>query len=466
MHEETDFLQGHSALSPPEKLLASLREAIEQGQLKPGQRLPSIRRTVAERGVSFHTVVNAYERLQACGLIDAQAGRGYFVQPQAAPVAPAAPGWIRTSDPHQLKAFWRLFHGNDHCMKLGCGWLPPSWRDTASLARVVRRTANCAHSSLVEYGDPAGHLPLRQALAARLAQQLKAPLAAEQLLTTLGATQALDLLIRHCVAPGDRVLVDDPCNSNLVQLLRLRGAQVIGIARRADGPDLEQLGSVLRARPARAMFVNSRLHNPTGTSVSPQNAFGLLQLAHQHDLLIVEDDVYGDFSVDLSSPLLSLDGLRRVVYVGSFSKSLSANLRVGYIAAPAGLIAELADLKLMTCVSVPGLCERVLGAILADGTYDRHLGRLRRRLQTAQAHAQAAFVQWGWELFFPAHEGLFLWVRHPRWLPGDSQVNAAFAQNILLAPGVLFSCQDQPSPWMRINVAHLEVAKAAQVFAF
>ncbi|MFF7708866.1 aminotransferase class I/II-fold pyridoxal phosphate-dependent enzyme [Pseudomonas sp. NPDC007930] len=452
------------ALSQQEQLWQALITSIEQGQLQPGQRLPSIRATVAERGASFHAVVSVYERLQASGLIEAQAGRGYFVQPPAPAPLPAA-GPIHLAGAHPLKAFWRLFHGNDHCMKLGCAWLPPGWRDTAAFARVVRRTANFAHSSLVEYGDPCGHLPLRQALAARLARQLKAPVGAEQLLTTLGATHALDLLIRQCIQPGDRVLVDNPCNSNLVQLLRLRGAEVVGIARGADGPRLAHMAQALAAGPARALFVNTRLHNPTGTSVSAQNAFGLLRLAQQHGLLIVEDDVYGDFCAEGASPLLGLDGFERVVYVGSFSKSLSANLRVGYIAAAEPLISALADLKLATCVSVPGLCERVLAAILADGSYERHLQRLRRRLQTAQATARAAFRRWGWEVFHPASEGLFLWVRHPRWRPGDEQLNAAFEQGVLLAPGVLFSADGQVSEWMRVNVAHLCVARGERVFA-
>lgn len=460
-------LDDSQRLSVTDQLVAAIKLAIEHGQLKSGQGLPSIRRMAANQGLSFHTVVSAYERLGAKGLISAQAGRGFFVMARANAQLPNGPSpQIRTVDPHGLKAFWQMFHGNDQCMKLGCGWLPAEWRDTQALARVIRRTANFAHSSLVEYGDPAGYLPLRHNLVDHLSPRLGMALNIDHLLTTLGATQALDLVIRQFIEPGDEVLIDDPCNSNLVQLLRLRGARVTGVPRRCDGPDIEILAALLNTRKIKAFFINSRLHNPTGTSLSPHNAFKLLQLAHDHDVMIVEDDVYGDFCSDHDNRLVTLDGLHKVIYIGSFSKTLSANLRVGYIVAQPSLISELADLKLMTSVSVPSFCERFLSAILIEGTYDKHLQAVRRKLQTYQAIAQASFLKWGWELFHPVKDGMFIWVRHPGVRNLDSFIKTAFQRDILLAPSILFSAVGQSGPWLRINVAHLNVQKAQLLFEF
>jgi DNA-binding transcriptional MocR family regulator len=448
-----------------EQLVTTLKRDIENGRLKPGQQLASIRRMAAERRLSFHTVVSAYERLAATGLISAQPGRGYFVTSRGDTQLPGSHGPSTPApDPHGIKAFWQLFHGNEQCMKLGCGWLPPSWRDTQSLARVIRRTANFAHSSLVEYGDPAGYLPLRNNLAEHLSPRLGVTVAAEQILTTLGATQALDLVIRHLIGQDDEVLIDDPCNSNLMQLLRLRGARVTGVPRRGDGPDIDFLAAVLANRKVKAFFINSRLHNPTGTSVSPHNAFKLLQLAYEHDLTIVEDDVYGDLSAEQNNRLVTLDGLRKVIYIGSFSKTLSANLRVGYIVAPPALITGLADLKLLTCVSLPSFCERFLNEILVEGCYAKHLQAVRRNLQMSQAEAQASLRKWGWELFHPVKEGMFLWIRHPELDCLEAFIKAAFERNILLAPGSLFSADGQPTAWLRINVAHLDTALAATLF--
>ncbi|TLX54083.1 PLP-dependent aminotransferase family protein [Stutzerimonas nosocomialis] len=447
-----------------EQVAEAIRTAILNGGIRPGQRLPSIRKLSASHGLSFHTVVGAYERLEVSGLISARPGRGFFVEATAAKPAATALHSLAGNDQSSLSAFWRLFHGNAASMKLGCGWLPSSWRDTQTLARVIRRTANFAHSTLVEYGDPSGHLPLRQHLSEHLEKRLGLALDPNQILTTLGATQALDLVIRKIIEPGDCVLVDDPCNSNLVQLLALRGAEVVGIARLPDGPDIERLEAVLATRPVRAFFINSQLHNPTGSSLSPQNAFQVLQLAYRYDVTLVEDDVYGDFSGDRNASLVTLDGLRKVIYISSFSKTLSASLRVGYLIGSPDLVASLADLKLLTSVAVPSFCERFLSAILADGTYERHLGLVQRKLQTSQAIAQAAFQSWGWEIFHAAKGGMFIWIRHPRLSDLDAFLERALQCGILLAPGNLFSADGRKSPWLRINVAHLDVEQAEPLF--
>lgn len=448
-----------------DQLVARLTKEIADGRWVAGQKIPSIRQMAATQRISFHAVVSAYERLEAQGVIRVESGLGYYVCTPDEPLPARAKLEPRGAlDPHGIKAFWQLFHGNEQSLKLGCGWLPAAWRDTQALARVVRRTANFAHSSLVDYGDPAGYLPLRQKLVAHLQPRLGVALAPDHLLTTLGATQALDLIIRQRIEPGDRVLLDDPCNGNLVQLLRLRGAILVGIPRRHDGPDMDALARCLAQGPVKAFFLNSRLHNPTGTSLSDHAAFRLLQLANEHDVLLVEDDVYGDFSLAGQSRLVALDGLRKVIYIGSFSKTLSANLRVGYIVAPPSVIQPLADLKLLTSVAVPGFCERFLSAMLADGSYERHLRRVRYQLQSAQATAQQHLQQWGWELFHAPTEGMFLWVRHPQRPCLKAFIDAGFEQGILLAPSALFSAYGEAGPWLRINVAHFRPELASPLF--
>lgn len=457
--------------SPAERAFLEISEALVNGTFQPGQQLPSIRRWAARPGLSFHGVVRAYERLEALGRVVANPGRGYFMAAEGlADVAVASEDASLFTTAHasrpstELDPFWALFHASGTSMKLGCGWLPPEWTDTRSLARVIRRTATFARSSLVEYGDPAGYLPMREALACHLRGRHCLPVTASNILTTLGATQALDLIIRLLVSPGDRVLVDDPCNSNLIRLLQLRGAQVIGVTRSTEGPDLDAVQAHLHHAPVRAFFINARLHNPTGTSVSPQQACALLKLSAAHGMLLVEDDVYGDFCSRPAHHLASLSGLVNVVYVGSFSKTLSANLRVGYVAAPPALISRLADLKLLTSVAVPGFCERFIGAILADGSYERHVRKARLRLQTAQATTCAALEQWGWELYHTPREGMFVWVRHPRWACTQGLIEAALAHQVLLAPGRLFSADGSDTPWLRINVAHFDLPRAQAVF--
>jgi DNA-binding transcriptional MocR family regulator len=453
-----------SRVGPAERAFEAISSMLASGAIRPGEQMPSIRQWAVRPGLSFHGVVRAYERLEALGLVVANPGRGYFAACPT-PVLAAEPAPLRAPQGSpELGPFWAMFHAQGEAMKLGCGWLPPQWTDTRSLARVIRRTANFARSSLVEYGDPAGYLPLRDALARHLSARLGLPVTPANIVTTLGATQALDLLVRLLIRPGDRVLVDDPCNSSLIRLLRLCGACVLGVPRRGCGPDIAVVTEHLQAGPVRAFFINARLHNPTGTCVGAPQACALLKLSAEHRMLIVEDDVYGDFCSDGSHRLATLEGLANVIYVGSFSKTLSANLRIGYVVARPEWVARVADLKLLTCVAVPSFCERFLNAILADGSYERHLRQVRRRLQTAQANTQRTLGGWGWELFHRPGEGMFLWVKHPRLAQTQGFIEAAAQRQVLLAPGRLFSASDEETPWLRINVAHFEPDRARPVF--
>ena len=142
--------------------------------------------------------------------------------------------------------------------------------------------------------------------------------------------------------------MDEPGNGNLIRLIQLAGGTVIGIRRTQDGPDVNEMESHLAQHRVKAFFCNSTFHNPTGGNISPPNAFKVLRLAVQHDFIVVEDDVYGDFSPSVRQTFAELDNIERVIYIGSFSKCLSASLRVGFIACSQKLIEPLTRLKLLT----------------------------------------------------------------------------------------------------------------------
>lgn len=198
------------------------RTRLENGDWKLGQRIPSIRHVVRTEGASHHTVVKLYERLVAEGFIEAQQGRGYFVTRSGHDSPPGALAFASSfemsSDP-----LFRLLQSNPDAVKLGCGWLPTKWRDTDILTRSIRRTARLERRSLVEYGDIQGYRPLRLQLCQHLSSKIRLDVSPIQVLTTLGATQALDLVTRLLVKPGDVVLVDEPGNGNLIKLIALAG---------------------------------------------------------------------------------------------------------------------------------------------------------------------------------------------------------------------------------------------------
>lgn len=430
----------------------SLKQRLQAGEWVAGQRLPSIRTLVARHGASYHTVVRACARLVSEGLLVAQPGRGYFVAGQAAVAAPLAPEFTM-NDP-----LFKLLQGGPQYTKLGCGWLPAVWRDTDLLTKAIRRTARLEQHSLVEYGDISGHLPLRQQLSVHLKRMTRVEACPSQILTTLGATQALDLVARLLITPGDRVFVDEPCNGNLIKLLQLAGAQVIGIPRLQDGPDVVAMAQHLARHPVKAFFCNSTFHNPTGGNIAPHNAFKVLGLAVAHDMMVVEDDVYGDFSTTPRQTLAELDALNRVIYIGSFSKCLSASLRVGYIACARDFIEPLTRLKLLTCVAVPAFCERFVNTILADGTYAGHMKDLQQKLIARQALTQRALRTHGWTFDIVPAGGMFLWASHPELSDLHPFMQALERQRVLLMPGSSFSVTRDYRHLARINCTHFTPA--------
>ena len=185
---------------------------------------------------------------------------------------------------------------------------------------------------LVDYAGPLGLPALRQLLQRRSATLgIDAPM--EQILLTESGTHAVDLLCRFLLKPGDCVLVDDPSYFNYHALLKAHQVQAIGVPYTHSGPDLEAFAQALQAHSPRLYITNSGLHNPTGAVLSANTAHRLLGLAERSELIIVEDDIFADFELQPAPRLAALDGLSRVIHVGSFSKTLSAASRCGYIAA-------------------------------------------------------------------------------------------------------------------------------------
>ena len=311
-----------------------------------------------------------------------------------------------------------------------------------------------ARSNLSGYGDIQGYLPLRLRLSKWLQNEAGIHVSPEMIITTLGATQALDLALRLLIKPGDRVLIDEPGNGNLIKLIEQHGGVAIGVARLQEGPDLAEFKMRLEEMSVVAYVGNTTFHNPTGSTLRSSIAVKLLQLASEYRFRIIEDDVYGDFSLSGRRTLAELDGLNNVIYIGSFSKTVSASLRVGYLVCPEPLIEPIVRLKFITSVGVPSFCERFINTIMTDGSYRRHLSNLQQRLVKHQAQTQRALLQHGWRFDVVPDGGLSIWVHHP-----DLASLAPFAErlrrhNVLLIPGGEFSAGRDYRRFSRINCAH------------
>jgi DNA-binding transcriptional MocR family regulator len=448
-----------------EQITGFLRTRIDERHLRAGTRMPSIRRFAEDNGVSRFTVVEAYDRLVAQGYLESRRGSGFYVRERPQPVRRAERGEPPAT---RIDVVWLLHHlyaGNDgrDVLLAGSGCLPESWLDEEMLHSGLRALARREPSALTGYGTPRGYAPLRDLLQVYLAE-LEIRAAPDNIVLTAGASQALDLVARYFLQPGDAVLVDDPGYYVLFGRLAAMGMRPIGVPRTADGLDVERLDALATAHQPKLFMTNSVLHNPTGTSLSAANAHRVLRLAEAHDFHIVEDDILADLHPGRAHRIAALDQLNRVIYVGSFSKTLGAGLRVGFLAAHPDLARDLTAQKMLASLTTPELGERLVYQVLSDGYYRKHVDHLSARIARALEPAIRSLERAGLKLFHEPAAGMFLWAHAGEHRDAEALAAAAEQQGVILAPGSLFSPSQTRSPWMRFHVAYAASSKLVRFF--
>jgi DNA-binding transcriptional MocR family regulator len=455
-----------------QRIAAALGKRMTTGALGAGERLPSVRRLAGRLGVSPFTVVAAYDRLVADGLVVARAKSGFFVagrggtKPLSLDPLPNArmgvnPIWMMrrslTLDPAQPKP--------------GCGWLPEDWLPDVALRSALRALSRAPETGLLEYGVPLGYRPLRDLLARRL-EEIEIPAAPDRLLLMDGASQAIDLVCRYLVEPGDAVLVDDPGYFNFHAAVRAQRGTLLAVPMTPTGPDLAAMEKLAAAHRPKLYLTNAGLQNPTGAKLGLATAHRLLGLAQRFGFRILEDDIFRDFEAQPGLRLAALDGLERVIHLGSFSKTLSAATRIGFLAADSATIADLADLKLAMSFGNNELSAQLVHRLLSDGSYRKHVAAIRDRLarvrfQVARKLASLGFIPWLGEGAEDG-EGLFLWLAMPTGKDGRTPLAvdlavAAQDAGIVLAPGNLFSPEAAWPHHLRFNVAQ---SQDARIYSF
>ncbi|WP_416223049.1 PLP-dependent aminotransferase family protein [Tianweitania sp.] len=424
--------------------------------LTAGEKLPSIRALAKTMQVSPSTVVEAYDRLAAEGLIRSRPGSGFTVAGSLPPLALAdvEPRLDREIDP-----FWVSRQSLDaapEILKPGCGWLPADWLAHEPVRKAMRGLARADATVLADYGSTRGSPALRRLLARQLVEE-GIDAGPDQILLTGSGTQALDLLCRFLLQPGDTVLLDDPCYFNFQALLRAHRVNVVSVPYTASGPDVALFAEALATHRPRLYVTNSAIHNPTGASLSPQVAHKILTLAAAHDLTIIEDDIFADFEIERAPRLAALDGLARVIRIGSFSKTLSASVRCGFIAARPDWIEGLIDLQVATAFGGPSpIAAEIIAAVLSDGSYRKHIAALRTRLAKRRREAAAILETMGIRPWVQPRGGYYLWCRLPDGRDAADLAKTALRESVVLAPGNVFSVALSAPDLMRFNVAQMD----------
>jgi len=446
-------LQPQSSIPLVTQIVDGLRRLIDDGALRAGTKVPSIRQFAHAHEVSVFTVVEAYDRLVAQGYLVSRPHSGFFVRKRSA--LPGVGSGASGPAGYSFDSAWyarKIFENRHLAMKAGCGWLPSDWLFEDGVRRSLRALA-ADNADLGGYGDPKGFPALRELIRDTMAEQ-EIAISPDQVLLTQGSSQALDLAVRRLVRPGDAVLVDDPGYANLLFSLRFAGAQLIGVPRTPQGWDLAALERLIVEHRPRVFFCQPRLQSPTGSVAQLAHLHRVLQLAEKHDLTLVENDLYADLDPHPRASLASLDQLNRVVYIGSYSKTVSPNLRVGFLIAHPDLVEDVAQLKMISGLTSSEFAERLVFGALTEGRWRKHLKGLRERLAEAHERVGGELSRLGFELFAEPKAGLFVWARHPA-LPDSTELSHRAAEHdIMLGPGHLFCVAEGPSAWMRFNVAY------------
>jgi DNA-binding transcriptional MocR family regulator len=438
-----------------EQIAAGIKRQIDERHLRPGTKLPSIRNFAESYSVSRSTVVEAYDRLVAQGYLQSRQGAGFYTRATSAPARAPVPCDYQERNEQLVWLVRRLLTADENTVLVGAGCLPNSWLDEAGIRQSLNILARKNGTHLLEYGNPFGYLPLREQIALMLSE-FGITAQPGQVLLTQGTSQALELVIRHMLGPGDAALVEDPGYFNMFGNLRLQGVEMLAVPRNPDGPDVDILEKLAAAHRPKVYFTQSVMQNPTGTDMSPHVAYKVLQIAERHNFVVVEDDIFCDLQIKPTPRLATLDQLSRVIYVRSFSKTLSGSLRVGFIACAQSIANELVDIKMLTSITSSQFAERVLYLLLVDGHYRKYLSRLRERLGEARRNVARAFERIGLQLFVEPADGIFVWARFKH--IDDSLEVAEMSQRdgIMLVPGTVFRPHLGRSPWLRFNVAICE----------
>lgn len=445
------------------KVCETIRGQITSRAIGVGERLPSIRSFAKTMRVSPSTIVDAYDQLAADGTIFARRGSGFYVADTMQPfdIAEVSPQLDRAVDP-----FWisrQSLDADPAALKPGCGWLPADWMPNNTIRKAMRKLSRADDPLLSDYGHTRGSENMRRWLSRQFSDE-GLSVDPQNILLTFSGTQAIDLICRFLLRAGDTVVVDDPCYFNFQALLRAHHVNIISVPLTKTGPDLIAFEQALIEHKPRLYITNSALQNPTGLTLPPKTAHKVLNLADVHDLVIIEDDIFAALETEPSTRMATLDGLERVIRVGSFSKTLSASLRCGYILARQDWVESLIDLQIATNFggASPVVSELVY-ATLSDGSYRKHMDNIRARLDKKRYDIAAQLTSIGVEPWLMPKGGFYLWCQLPNGIDAAEFARFALGHNIVLAPGNVFSASQTLSSFMRFNVSQMDSSRIFEV---
>lgn len=454
-----------------EQLAADIARSIQEGVLRRGERLPSVRQTSRSRSVSPSTVFQAYYLLEARGLIAARERSGYFVTAGAnsLPSLPDTPASVH-QDVTQIDVSALVFEVLESTrarkvVPLGSAFPSPLLFPMQRLARTLASSVQGMDpwNTVADIGP--GDADLRRQIALRYMIDGMNVLM-EDIVITNGALEGLNLCLAAVTRPGDTVLIESPTFYAALQSIERNGLRAFEVpSHPRDGIDLDAMERALERHKPRACWLMTTFQNPQGSLLSDARKQALVELLTRFDVPLIEDDVYAELYFGSARPLpaKAFDRTGLVMHCSSFSKCLAPGYRVGWVAA--GRYAKKVEqLKLTSTLATSVPSQIALAHYLQKGGYDRHLRNLRHALLLQQIKFIEAV-----ERYFPAGTrlttpsgGYFLWVKLPDGVDALALHRAALNNGISIAPGPIFSAHRQYTDYIRLNYGHLWDAQMEQ----
>ena len=453
-------------VSLTQQLVDRFAEAIEDGRLEPGEKLPPTRELAAQVGVNHLTAARVYRRLAELGFVTASVGRGTFVR-TLAPAGSAEHGddwqvyalpYREPNYPEQVLSEAFASAGRPGLISLAIGWPSPSLYPTAEIARISAEVFEEEGGAALSYLPAEGLWQFREQLAARGRASGWAE-EADEIVVTSGAKQALSLTARATLEPGDVAVIESPTFVGMLDSLRQTGARVIGVPVDEDGLDVDGLERLLTRHEVKLVALQTACQNPTGRNLSDERRRRLAELAVERNFFVIEDRVYADarFEGDPVPPLRAL-APAHVIYVNSLSKVVGGGLRAGWIAARGPVRERLALLKLENDFHTPTLIQHIAARWLAAGAHERHIeATLPFYLERRDALLAALERHLAGEYHVdPPRGGHHLWVTLKRPLDERALYAEAARHGVSFTPGDAITAERRSQTSFRLSFSLVE----------
>jgi len=436
-----------------------ISELIEHGTIRPGDKVPSVRRCSEQQGVSIATVIQAYRLLEDRGLIEGRPQSGYYVRAQRwAP--PPEPGISKpTPRPVEVRVSDLIMQvvkagRNPKLVRLGASLPCPELLPLEELQRTMSAVGRRSPTAANTYDPPPGNLALRTQVARR-AMEAGCTLAPDDIITTVGVTEALNLCLRAVAKPGDVIAIESPTFFGILQIIESLGMRVCEIPTYPrEGVCLDELDKRLQCCRIKACVFTLNFSNPLGSCMPDEKKQRLVKMLAERQIPLIEDDLYGNLGFSPTRPKVAkaFDEEGLVLLCDSFTKTLSPGCRVGWVA-PGRFKQQVEFLKFVNTAANPALPQMAIAEFLQNGGFDHHLRKIRRfysnQMQCMSA-AVSRYFPFGTKATRPTG-GMCLWVELPKNVDSLAVFHQAMAANISTAPGPLFSAKQKYQNFIRLN---------------